>query len=91
MLETLIIKQWINSICLKIQNLSSCLQIIQSLQNWVSIDCIKLKYLTSDVEYEKKSIRDAIRNLIKKIGIISSIQVTKVEQDSDQDSCSDGE
>ena len=39
----------------------------------------------------KKSIRDAIRNLIKKIGIISSIQVTKVEQDSDQDSCSDGE
>ena len=63
---------------MKAQNLSICLQIIQLLQKCVSINNIELRYSTSDVEDEQTSIREEVKKLIQKVGLISSIKITRI-------------
>ena len=63
---------------MKVQNLSICLQIIKILQKCVSINNIELRYSTSNVEDEQTSIREEVKKLIQKVGLISSIKITRI-------------
>ena len=63
---------------MKAKNLSICLQIIQLLKKCVSINNIELRYSTSDVEDEQTSIREVVKKLIQKVGLISSIKITRI-------------
>ena len=76
------IQEWLNSIELRTQNLTSCLKIMELLLKWRSIDSIRLKYSKlrysiSYVDNEKKVIKESVQKLIKQVGFIKSIKITK--------------
>ena len=73
------VQESLNSIVLKTQNLTSCLKIVELLNNWRSIDCIKLEYSISDVDNEEEAIRESVKELTKQVGLIYKIEVTKVK------------
>ena len=77
LLEIQKVQEWLNAISLDTQNLTNCLKIMELLSKWRSIDSIKLKYSTSDVENEEEAIRESVKKLIKQVGLIKSIKITK--------------
>ena len=77
LLETQKVQEWLNSIDLKIQNLTNCLKIMELLSKWRSIDSIELKYLTSDVDNEEEAIRESVQKLTKQVGLIKTVKITK--------------
>ena len=77
LLETQKVQEWLNSIRLKTQNLTSCLKIMELLLKWKLIDSIKLFYLASDVDNEVETIKESVQMLTKHVGLINSIKITK--------------
>ena len=80
LLEIRRVQELLNKIWLVIQNLTSCLKIMELLSNWWSIDFIRLFYWASDVDNEEESIRESVQKLIKKVGLIKTIKIAKVKQ-----------
>ena len=78
------VQEWLNSIELKTQYLSDCLKIMEHLLKWRLIDYILLEYSTSDVDNEEEAIRESVQKLIKQVGLIFKIKITKVKQDLDE-------
>ena len=74
------VQEWLNCIDLWTQNLTSCLKIMKLLLKWRSIDSIKLEYSTSDVDNEE-AIRELVQELIKQVGLINTIEITKQIED----------
>ena len=83
------VQEWLNSIYLKTQNLTSCLKIMELLLKWRSIDSIELFYLTSDFDNEEEAIRESVQKLTKQVGLIDMIKITKEMQVLDEDEDSD--
>ena len=79
LLETQKVQEWLNSIKLTTQNLTSCLKIVELLCKWRSIDSIKLEYSISDVDNEEEAIKESVKELTKQVGLIYKIEVTKVK------------
>ena len=77
LLETQKVQEWLNSIDLKIQNLTNCLKIMELLHKWRLIDSIELKYSTSDVDNEEEAIRESVQKLTKQVGLIKTVKITK--------------
>ena len=77
LLEIQKVQESLNEIELTTQNLTNCLKIMELLSNWRSIDSIKLKYLTSDVDNKEEAIRESIQKLIKRVGLINRIIISK--------------
>ena len=77
LLENKKVQEWLNSIVLSTRNLTSCLEIMELLLKWRSIDSILLEYKTSNVENEEESIRESVQKLTKQVGLIKSIKITK--------------
>ena len=73
------VQEWLNSIYLKTQNLTSCLKIMELLLNWRSIDSIRLEYSTSDVDNEEEAIRESVKELTKQVGLINKIEITNAD------------
>ena len=73
------VQEWLNSIYLKTQNLTSCLEIMELLLNWRSIDSIRLEYSTSDVDNEEEAIRESVKELTKQVGLINKIEITNAD------------
>ena len=71
------VQEWLNTIKLKIQNLTNCLKIMELLSKWRSIYSIRLSYSTSDVDNEEEAIRESVKELTKQIGLIKMIKITK--------------
>ena len=85
------VQEWLNSIDLKTQNLTSCLKIMELLNNWRSIDSVEFEYSTSDVENEENVIRESVKVLTKQVGLINMIKIIKLKQDSIEDSNEDSD
>ena len=75
------VQEWLNCIDLWTQNLTNCLKIMKLLLKWRSIDSIKLEYSTSDVDNEEEAIRELVQELIKQVGLINTIEITKQIED----------
>ena len=50
---------------------------MELLSKWRSIDYIRLFYKTSDVDNEEEAIRESVQKLIKQVGLIKTIKITK--------------
>ena len=74
------VQQWLNSIELETEYLTSCLKIMKLLLKWRSIDSIRLLYSTSDVDNEDEAIRESVQKLTKHVGLINKIEITKTMQ-----------
>ena len=57
---------------------------MELLLKWRSIDSILLRYSISDVDNEEEAIRESIQKLIKQVGLIKTIEITKDRQDSSE-------
>ena len=57
---------------------------MEHLLKWRLNDYILLEYSTSDVENEEEEIREWVQKLIKQVGLIFKIKITKVKQDLDE-------
>ena len=77
LLETQKVQEWLNSIELITKNLTNCLKIMVLLSKWRSIDLIRLFYSISDVDNEEEAIRISVQKLIKQVGLINKIEITK--------------
>ena len=73
------VQESLNSIKLRTRNLTRCLKIMELLLKWRSIDSIELEYWTSDVDNKKEAIRESVKELIKQVGLIYKIEITKVK------------
>ena len=71
------VQEWLNSIELWTENLTSCLKIMELLLKWRSIDSIELEYSISDVDNEEEAIRESVQKLTKRVGLIKTIKITK--------------
>ena len=78
------VQELLDSIYLKIQNLTSSLKIMELLRKWSSIDSIELVYSISDVDNEEEAIRESVQKLIKQVGLIKKIKIIKEMLDSDE-------
>ena len=78
------VQELLDSIYLKIQNLTSSLKIMELLRKWSSIDSIELVYSISDVDNEEEVIRESVQKLIKQVGLIKKIKIIKEMLDSDE-------
>ena len=71
------VQESLNTIRFKAQNLKNCLKIMELLRKWRSIDSIEFEYSNSDVDNEKEAIRESVQKLIKQVGLIKTIKITK--------------